>query len=44
MPQDTRTDGSYADLGDLAARRDALRQAATMPGADRQALLDAAFA
>src|SRR5580693_2483869 len=44
MPQDTRTDGSYADLGDLAARRDALRQAATMPGADPRALLDAAFA
>jgi len=44
MPQDTRTDGSYADLGDLAARRDALRQAAAMPGADPQALLDAAFA
>ena len=34
MPQDTRTDGSYADLGDLAGRRDALRQAAAMPGAD----------
>ena len=43
MPQDTRTDGSYADLGDLAGRRDALRQAAAMPGADPRALLDAAF-
>jgi serine phosphatase RsbU (regulator of sigma subunit)/PAS domain-containing protein len=44
MPQDTRTDGSYAGLGDLAGRRDALRQAAAMPGADPRALLDAAFA
>src|SRR5580700_4011078 len=44
MPQDTRTDGSYADLGDLTGRRDALRQAAAMPGADPRALLDAAFA
>ena len=44
MPQDTRTDGSYADLGDLPGRRDALRQAAAMPGADPRALLDAAFA
>jgi serine phosphatase RsbU (regulator of sigma subunit)/PAS domain-containing protein len=44
MPQDTRTDGSYADLGDLAGRRDALRQAAAMPGAEPRALLDAAFA
>src|SRR5580704_15473858 len=44
MPQDTRTDGSYADLGDLAGRRDALRQAAAMPGADPRALLDAALA
>src|ERR1700751_2961296 len=43
MPQDTRTDGSYADLGDLPGRRDALRQAAAMPGADPRALLDAAF-
>jgi serine phosphatase RsbU (regulator of sigma subunit)/PAS domain-containing protein len=43
MPQDTRTDGSYADLGDLAGRRDALRQAAAMPGVDPRALLDAAF-
>jgi phosphoserine phosphatase RsbU/P len=30
-------------LADLAARRDALRQAARMPGADREALLDAAL-
>src|SRR5580704_5907725 len=44
MPQDTRADGSYADLGDLAGRRDALRQAAAMPGADPRGLLDAAFA
>jgi len=44
MPQDTRTDGSYDDLADLAGRRDALRQAAAMPGADPRALLDAAFA
>jgi serine phosphatase RsbU (regulator of sigma subunit)/PAS domain-containing protein len=43
MPQDTRTDGSYADLGDLPGRRDALRQAAAMPGADPRALLEAAF-
>src|SRR6202453_99711 len=44
MPQETRTDGSYADLGDLAGRRDALREAAAMPGAEPRALLDAAFA
>jgi serine phosphatase RsbU (regulator of sigma subunit)/PAS domain-containing protein len=44
MSQDTRTDGSYVGLGDLAGRRDALRQAAAMPGADPRALLDAAFA
>jgi PAS domain-containing protein len=44
MPQDTQADGSYADLGDLAGRRDALRQAAAMPGADPRALLEAAFA
>src|SRR5579859_7968854 len=44
MPRDTRTDDSYADLGDLAGRRDALRQAAAMPGADPRALLEATFA
>jgi serine phosphatase RsbU (regulator of sigma subunit)/PAS domain-containing protein len=44
MPQDTWTNGSATDLGDLAGRRDALRQAAAMPGADPRALLDAAFA
>jgi len=44
MPHDTRTDGSYADLADLAGRRDAIRQAAAMSGADPRALLDAAFA
>jgi serine phosphatase RsbU (regulator of sigma subunit)/PAS domain-containing protein len=44
MSQDTWTDGSYADLADLAGRRKALRQAAAMPGADPRALLEAAFA
>ena len=44
MPQDTWANGSYADLAGLTERRDALRQAAAMPGADRRALLDAAFA
>jgi len=44
MPQDTWTNGSDADLADLAGRRDALRQAAAMPGADPRPLLDAAFA
>jgi serine phosphatase RsbU (regulator of sigma subunit)/PAS domain-containing protein len=44
MPQDIWTDGSYAGLGDLAGRRDALRQAAAMSGAEPRALLDAAFA
>jgi serine phosphatase RsbU (regulator of sigma subunit)/PAS domain-containing protein len=44
MPQETRADSSYADLGDLAGRRDALRQAAALPGADPRALLAAAFA
>jgi len=41
MSQDTWPNGSYADL---AGRRDGLRQAAAMPGADPRALLDAAFA
>src|ERR1039458_9232062 len=41
MPQDTWPNGSYADFADLARRRDALRQAAAMPGADPLALLDA---
>jgi serine phosphatase RsbU (regulator of sigma subunit)/PAS domain-containing protein len=41
MPQET---WAYADLVGLTERRDALRQAAAMPGADPQALLDAAFA
>ncbi len=36
--------GSYANLVGLTERRDALRQAAAMPGADPRALLDAAFA
>jgi serine phosphatase RsbU (regulator of sigma subunit)/PAS domain-containing protein len=44
MPQDTWADGSYADLVGLTERRDELRQAAAMPGADPPALLDAAFA
>ncbi len=44
MPQDTWANGSYADLVGLAERRDALRQAAAMPGADPRALLDASFA
>jgi serine phosphatase RsbU (regulator of sigma subunit)/PAS domain-containing protein len=44
MSHDTWTNGSDADLADLAARREALRQAAALPGADQQALLDAAFA
>jgi len=44
MPQDTWANGSSADLVGLAERRDALRQAAAMPGADPRALLDAAFA
>jgi serine phosphatase RsbU (regulator of sigma subunit)/PAS domain-containing protein len=47
MPQDTGPSAAYADvadLADLAGRREALRQAAAMPGADPRALLDAAFA
>ena len=44
MSQDTWPDGSYADFADLAGRREALRHAAAMPGADPRALLDAAFA
>jgi serine phosphatase RsbU (regulator of sigma subunit)/PAS domain-containing protein len=44
MSQDAWTDGSYADLADLAGRREALRQAAAMPDADPRALLEAAFA
>ena len=44
MSQDTWTDRSYADLADLAGRREALYQAAAMPGADPRALLDAVFA
>jgi len=43
MPQDTRPSASHADFADLAGRREALRQAAAMPGADPRALLDAAF-
>ncbi len=44
MSQDTWPNGSYADFADLARRRDALRHAAAMPGADPRALLEAAFA
>src|ERR1700684_1225336 len=47
MPQDTGPSASYADsadLADLAGGREALRQAAAMPGADPRTLLDAAFA
>jgi serine phosphatase RsbU (regulator of sigma subunit)/PAS domain-containing protein len=44
MSRDTRANGSYADLASLAERRDALRQATAMPGADPPALLDAALA
>jgi serine phosphatase RsbU (regulator of sigma subunit)/PAS domain-containing protein len=44
MSQDTWPNGSYADFADLAGRRDALRQAAALPGADPRSLLDATFA
>jgi serine phosphatase RsbU (regulator of sigma subunit)/PAS domain-containing protein len=44
MSQDTWPNDSSAELADLAGRRDALRQAAELPGADPRALLDAAFA
>ena len=47
MSQDTWPYGSDADLtdlADLAGRRDGLRQAAGLPGADPRALLDAALA
>jgi len=44
MSQETWTNGSFADLADLAGRREALPQAAAMPGADPRALLDAVFA
>src|ERR1700683_3343593 len=44
MPQDTRTDGSYADLGDLAGRAEAPRKPAPLPAAAPRALLDAALA
>ena len=43
MSQGSRPNGLSADLADLAGRRDALRQAAAMAGADPDALLDAAF-
>ena len=44
MPQETWAEGAGADLAGLAERRDALRQAAAMPGADPRSLLEAAFA
>jgi serine phosphatase RsbU (regulator of sigma subunit) len=44
MAHGTWPQGPYADFADLAGRRDALRQAAAMPGADPVALLDATFA
>jgi serine phosphatase RsbU (regulator of sigma subunit)/PAS domain-containing protein len=44
MSHELRPDGLQADLADLARRREALRQATAMPGADVRALLDAAFA
>jgi serine phosphatase RsbU (regulator of sigma subunit)/PAS domain-containing protein len=44
MSQGTWPNGSYADFADLARRRDALRHAAAMPGADPRALLEATFA
>ena len=44
MSQDPWPNGNHADLADLAGRRDALRQAAALPGADPRALLDASFA
>src|SRR5579859_3597588 len=44
MSQDTWTNGSDAELADLAGRREELRQAAALPGSDPRALLDAAFA
>jgi len=44
MPEDTWTDGYYADLAALAERREELAQAAALPEADPRALLDAALA
>jgi PAS domain-containing protein len=44
MSRGTWPNGSHADVADLAGRREALRQAAAMPGADPRALLDATFA
>jgi PAS domain S-box-containing protein len=44
MSHKTWPDGLQADLADLARRREALRQASAMPGADARALLGAAFA
>jgi len=43
MSQDTWPHGSDA-FADLARRRDALRHAAAMPGADPRGLLEATFA
>ncbi len=44
MSHELRPAGLQADLADLARRREALRHATAMPGADARALLDAAFA
>ncbi len=44
MSQDTWPNGPYTDSADLAGRRDALRRAATRPGADARVLLEAACA
>jgi serine phosphatase RsbU (regulator of sigma subunit)/PAS domain-containing protein len=44
MSQDAWQNSSRAELADLAGRREALRQAAALPGANLGALLDAAFA
>ncbi|MGH3255739.1 MAG: SpoIIE family protein phosphatase [Streptosporangiaceae bacterium] len=44
MSQGSGPGGSYAELADLSGRLEGLRQAAGMPGADPQSLLDAAFA
>src|ERR1700685_1460386 len=44
MSQDSWPGGLCADVAELAGRGEDLRQAAAMPGADPQALLEAAFA
>ncbi|HEX4257346.1 MAG TPA: PAS domain-containing protein, partial [Streptosporangiaceae bacterium] len=44
MPPSDRPEPPESELAELAARRDALQQAAGLPGAQIQPLLDAAFA